>query len=116
MEGIHGAGKGDNYRPLDHEAYARNYEAIFGKDKRMHKRHEKPQTEWIVPVERSVFLDLDEATGEPTRQEKVYVRLPDEVIKKMKLKTGTPLDITVRDGKIIVTRVRKSNAPKRRKK
>jgi hypothetical protein len=115
MEGIHGAGKGDTYRPLDHEAYARNYEAIFGRKERMHKRNEKPKTNWIIPVEKSVFLDLDTATGEPTQQEKVYIRLPEEVIRKMRLKKDTPIDMTVRDGKIIVTRVRAKKQSRRKR-
>jgi hypothetical protein len=115
MEGIHGAGKGDTYRLLDQDAYARNYEAIFGKKERLQKRTEKPKTNWIVPVEKSVFLDLDTATGEPTQQEKVYIRLPEEVIRKMRLKKDMPIDITVKDGRIIVTRVPHKKQNRRKK-
>jgi len=31
MEGIHGAGKGDTYRPVDYQKWSDNWDAIFGK-------------------------------------------------------------------------------------
>lgn len=35
------AGKGDRYRPVDYEQYAKNYEAIFGSTKKANKKHKK---------------------------------------------------------------------------
>lgn len=108
MEGKHGAGKGDDYRPVDFEQYGKNFDAIFGKPKQ--KRTEKPPTSWIVQIEESLFLDLDPATGQETSEKKSYIRIPPEVCRKMKIRVGTPLDIRVKDGMIVVTR------EKRRKK
>ena len=31
MEGIHGAGKGDTYRPVDYQKWSDNWDKIFGK-------------------------------------------------------------------------------------
>lgn len=31
MEGIHGAGKGDSYRPVDYQKWSDNWDKIFGK-------------------------------------------------------------------------------------
>jgi len=31
MEGNHGAGKGDSYRPVDYQKWSANWDAIFGK-------------------------------------------------------------------------------------
>jgi hypothetical protein len=105
MEGIHGAGKGDSYRPINKSEFDRNYDAIFGeKSKPKQKRSEKPPTSWIVPIEESLFLDLDPKTGQETSEKKCYIRIPPEVCRKMKIRVGTPLDIRVRDGKILVTR------------
>jgi len=30
MEGIHGAGKGDSYRPVDYQKWSDNWDKIFG--------------------------------------------------------------------------------------
>lgn len=38
-EGIHGAGKGDTYRPIDYKKWSDNWDAIFGK-----KKETKPKT------------------------------------------------------------------------
>lgn len=108
MEGEHGAGKGDDYRPVNMGQYGKNYEAIFGKPKQ--KRVDKPPTSWVVPIEESLFLDLDPETGKETSEKKCYIRIPPEVCRKMKIRVGTPLDIRVRDGMIVVKR------EKRRKK
>ena len=105
MENDNGAGKGDSYRPVDHEKYGKNYDAIFSKPKQ--KRSNKPQTSWVVPVEESLFLDLDPDTGRETSEKKCYIRIPHEVCRKMKIKVGTPLDIRVREGTIVVTRERR---------
>lgn len=104
MEGIHGAGKGDSYRPINKTEFDKNYDAIFGKNKPKQKRSDKPPTSWIVPIEESLFLDLDPDTGQETSEKKCYIRIPPEVCRKMKIRVGTPLDIRIRDGKILVTR------------
>ena len=31
MEGMHGAGKGDTYRPVDYQKWSDNWDKIFGK-------------------------------------------------------------------------------------
>lgn len=31
MEGMHGAGKGDTYRPVDYQKWSDNWDNIFGK-------------------------------------------------------------------------------------
>ena len=38
MEGIHGAGKGDAYRPVDYKKWSDNWDAIFGKKKSKKKK------------------------------------------------------------------------------
>ena len=107
MEGNHGAGKGDEYRPVDFDQYGKNYDAIFGKTKPKQKREDKPPTSWIVPIEESLFLDLDPTTGQETSEKKCYIRIPTEVCRKMKIGVGTPLDVRVRDGAIVVSRQRR---------
>jgi hypothetical protein len=105
VEGIHGAGKGDSYRPINKTKFDKNYDAIFAKDcKPKQKRSDKPLTSWIVLIEESLFLDLDPETGQETSEKKCYIRIPPEVCRKMKIRVGTPLDIRVRDGKILVTK------------
>ena len=43
MSGMHSAGKGDKYRPVDMNKYRENYEKIFGKKKPKKKsKKEKP--------------------------------------------------------------------------
>ena len=37
MEGIHGAGKGDAYRPVDYKKWSDNWDAIFNKKKKRKK-------------------------------------------------------------------------------
>lgn len=34
MEGMHGAGKGDSYRPVDYKKWSDNWDKIFGKKPR----------------------------------------------------------------------------------
>jgi|Laugresu1bdmlbsd_1035121.scaffolds.fasta_scaffold129437_1 hypothetical protein len=106
MEGKHGAGKGDSYRPVDFDKYGKNYEAVFGSEKPKKKKNEKPQNTWIVPIEESMFYDLDEKTGQETMEKKCYIRIPPEVCRKMKIRVGTPLDIKVVGGTIQVRRLR----------
>ena len=45
MEGNNGAGKGDQYRPVDQEKWSANWEAIFGKKKTTKKpvKKKKPK-------------------------------------------------------------------------
>lgn len=39
MEGMHGAGKGDTYRPVgDQKKWGENWDAIFGKPKKPKKK------------------------------------------------------------------------------
>ncbi len=109
MEGVHGAGKGDSYRPLDKNEFDKNYDAIFGRKKPKKKPSGKPVTSWIVSIEESLFLDLDPDTGQETSEKKCYIRIPPEVCRRMKVHVGTPLDIRIRDGRILITRqLRKS--------
>ncbi len=41
MEGIHGAGKGDSYRPVDYNKWSENWDAIFNKKKIRKKKGKK---------------------------------------------------------------------------
>jgi hypothetical protein len=114
MQGNNGAGKGDVYRPIDKTQFDKNFDDIFGKQpikniappdtQPKQKRNEKPPTSWIVPIEESMFFDLDETTGKETSEKKCYIRIPPEVCRKLKIRVGTPLDIRVRNGCIQVTR------------
>ena len=107
MEGKHGAGKGDEYRPVDFEKYGKNYDAIFGSKKPKKKKSEKPQDTWIIPIEESMFYDLDDKTGQERMEKKCYIRIPPEVCRKMKIRVGTPLDIQVVGGAIQVRKAKK---------
>lgn len=105
MKDKNGAGKGDDYRPVDFEKYGKNYDVIFG-NKPKKKKTEKPQNTWIIPIEESMFYDLDEQTGQETAERKCYIRIPPEVCRKMKIKVGTPLDIQVVNGAIQVRKAK----------
>jgi hypothetical protein len=39
--GSHGAGKGSSPRPVNMETYGKNYEAIFGKKKKIKRKKKK---------------------------------------------------------------------------
>lgn len=106
MQGNNGAGKGDDYRPVDLEKYGKNYDAIFGSKEPKKKKNEKPQDTWIIPIEESMFYDLDEKTGQETAEKKCYIRIPTEVCRRMKIRVGTPLDIKVVNGTIQVRKVK----------
>ena len=43
MEGMHGAGKGDTYRPVDYQKWSDNWDKIFGKKPR--KKVDNEQSE-----------------------------------------------------------------------
>jgi len=44
MEGIHGAGKGDTYRPVDYQKWSDNWDKIFGnKTKKGKVRNEQDE-------------------------------------------------------------------------
>jgi hypothetical protein len=44
MEGNHGAGKGDSYRPVDPKKWSENWDRIFGKKKpKKRKNLKKPK-------------------------------------------------------------------------
>ncbi len=110
-EGNNGAGKGDTYRKLNKNEYDKNYVNIFGEDKptkenqtEKSKRSTKPVVSWILPVEESLFLDLDPKTGEETSEKKCYIRIPKEVCRKMRINVNTPMSIRVRNGRILITR------------
>lgn len=103
MEGVHGAGKGDSYRPINKTEFDKNYDAIFSKREPKKKGSDKPVTSWVIPIEESIFLDLDPNTGRETSEKKCYIRIPPEVVRKMKFRVGTPLDIRLRGGKILIT-------------
>lgn len=106
MQGNNGAGKGDDYRPVDLEKYGKNYDSIFGSKEPKKKKNEKPQDTWIIPIEESMFYDLDEKTGQETAEKKCYIRIPPEVCRRMKIRVGTPLDIKVVNGTIQVRKVK----------
>lgn len=41
MEGMHGAGKGDTYRPVDYKKWSDNWDKIFGKKPRKKDNNEQ---------------------------------------------------------------------------
>lgn len=45
MEGIHGAGKGDSYRPVDYQKWSDNWDKIFGKKTKKGKVHNEQSKE-----------------------------------------------------------------------